>query len=122
MHCTNGILIQWKSHNHQTSERADLNIPLHKKRKSFTPVESELAPYLPSLRIHPHTKKCDMIWVLLHREYIIKNREQAVPCWNGFYHEVMEDRESPVHEVHYLRITYEIQHSTTYANRRRGKG
>ena len=43
-----------------------------------------------------------MIWMLLRREYIIKTQEQAVTSWTGFHHEVMEDRESPVYEVHHL--------------------
>ena len=121
MHCTNGIIIQRKSRNsHPDEAPTEENTNSLVKRKSFDPVDIDITPYYQLQRVPPDkipemerstniikeylSKKGDSLWILLRRRktYNTDSEKQDIPGWTGFYHEVTNASEEPIHEIHYL--------------------
>ena len=121
MHCTNGIIIQ----NENGTNQADVasmeeNTTPTVKRKSFTPVDTNITQYHQVERVPPEnipeierntniineylSKQGDFLWILLRRQktYSIDSDEQTIPGWTGFYHEVTNASEELLHTIHYL--------------------
>ena len=90
------------------------------KRKSFAPVDIDITPYHQLQRVSPDripkierntniikeylSKTGDSLWILLglQRTYNTDSEEQDIPGWTGFYHEVPNASEEPIHDIHYL--------------------
>ena len=121
MHCTDGIIIQRKSGNDQPDEALmEENTNPSVERKSFDPVDTDITPYhqlqgfppdkIPEIERNTNiikeylSKKGDLLWILLRRQktYNTDNEEQTIPGWTGFYHEVTNASEKPIHDIHYL--------------------
>ena len=117
MHCTNGIIIQCGYH--VSTGPTDTAVAISSsKRRSFSPVTSELEPYIqrqkkqnpPMLeRIEQDinyfdgfvSRKSDFVW-LLSRLVASQNEKQVVPSWTGFYYETSSQNLNERHSMHYL--------------------
>ena len=117
MHCMNGIIIQRGYH--VSTGPTDTAVAISSsKRRSFSPVTSELEPYIqrqkkqnpPMLkRIEQDinyfdgfvSRKSDFVW-LLSRLVASQNEKQIVPSWTGFYYETSSQNLNERHSIHYL--------------------
>ena len=118
MHCTNGIIVQVKSARQDSEINIDQIQTKVSKRKSFKARNIEITPYFQSERVAPGTmttitrnsnkhlelvsKKGDLIWALARYQLILEGEDQVIPGWKGFYQEVTDSQNKPLHEVFYL--------------------
>ena len=124
MHCTNGIIIQKPTVTAQIVDHATpIRIDKSKrpKRRSFTPLISEIQPYYqPSTKANPTiidsierntnkfnellSMKADFLWIVArYYQRQLQSNEQLIPGWTGFHHEVTNtDTPTMTSNIYYL--------------------
>ena len=116
MHCTNGIIIQLKTHNINHSDDLNLVLPRErsKRKRSFNALPTALKPYITKKRVDPNQhlnskfEECkddtnfknsqliDFMWVLT-------STLADTPNWTGFNYLLHEQGdEEQVHTITYL--------------------
>ena len=120
MHCTNGIIIQLLTRNPLISLPAALCTEERRvKWRSFATISKELDTYFaPPGKLNPpivaevevkndlifevKSRKKDFVWLLARYCNNMRAKSQIVPGWTGCQHEVADEADERVYNVHYL--------------------